>query len=205
LVVRLTAVDGTAGHPWARRLMTPAALRRDLSDAVHALAMLHGNQPGVAEDALFRCVQPDACDWLREVAAGFASERAVLARLVVAAGPLPSTPGQAASESAILGQRHALEMLARSDRLGCATGAVAAMLIDWSTVRGMLDHAGRCFSIPVPPPQLPIEIDTATIIATLGNTPATERAIAFGAQQLLAQHRGLWTLLEARAEARDRG
>ena len=204
MVVRLTAVDGTAAHPWARRLMTPAAARRDLSDAVHALAMLHGNQPGIADDALVRCVQPDACGWLAEVSAGFAGERAVLAALVVAAGPLPSTPGQAASESAILGQRRALEMLARSDRRGCATGAVAAMLIDWTAVRALLDHAGRCFSIPVPPPHLPVEIDTATTVATLGGTPATERAVAFGAQQLLAQHRGLWTLLEARAEARDR-
>jgi hypothetical protein len=33
-------------------------------------------------------------------------------------------------------------------------------------------------------------------------TPAIERAILFGAQQLLVQHRGLWDLLEARAEAR---
>jgi len=32
--------------------------------------------------------------------------------------------------------------------------------------------------------------------------PALERAIMFGVQQLLVQHRGLWDLLEARAEAR---
>jgi hypothetical protein len=29
-----------------------------------------------------------------------------------------------------------------------------------------------------------------------------ERAMSFGAQQLLAQHRGLWDLLEARKAAR---
>jgi hypothetical protein len=37
----------------------------------------------------------------------------------------------------------------------------------------------------------------------LAGTPATERAITFGAQQLLAQHRGLWSLLDARASARN--
>lgn len=205
LVVRLSAAEGTAAQPWAQRLATPSAARRDLADAVHALAMLHGSHPGMADDALIRQVQRDAGSWLAEVSDSFAGERAVLARLVVAAGPLPSTPGQAASEGAILGQRHALGMLARSDRSGCATGAVAGLLLDWPAIRRILDHAGRCFGIPVPPPHLPGEIDTATIVATLGSTPGAERAIAFGAQQLLAQHRGLWALLEARAEARDRG
>jgi hypothetical protein len=33
-------------------------------------------------------------------------------------------------------------------------------------------------------------------------SPAMERAISFGAQQILAQHRGLWDLLEARQLAR---
>ena len=204
LVARLSATDGTVAHAWAKRLGTAAASRRDLSDAVHALAMLHGHHPGMADHALNRRAQPDADAWLAEVSAAFAAERAVLAMLVAAAGPLPSTPGHAGSEAAILGQRHALDMLARSDRCGCATGAVAALLIDWPAVRLVLDHAGRCFGVVVPPPQLPVETDTAATIAALGSTPATERAIAFGAQQLLAQHRGLWSLLEARAEARDR-
>ena len=204
MVVRLTAADGTAAQPWLQQLTARSAKRRDLADAVHALAMLHGSQPGMAEDALARHVQANADGWLTEASAGFAVERAVLASLVVAAGPLPSTPGQAASEAAILGQRHALDMLARSDRCGCATGAVAALLIDWPAVRRVLDHAGHCLDIAVPSPRLPDEIDTATIVAALGDSPVTERAIAFGAQQLLAQHRGLWALLEARAEARDR-
>ena len=33
--------------------------------------------------------------------------------------------------------------------------------------------------------------------------PGVERALAFGAQQVLAQHRGLWALLESRAAARE--
>lgn len=204
LVVRLTAADGSVAQPWFARLVEPRAARRDLTDAVHALCMLHGVLPGMADDALARHVQPDADAWLSEAAEGFAAERAALATLTAAAGPLPSTPGQAESEAAILGQRHAIEMLARSDRRGCATGAIAALLIDWLAVRRVLDHAAHCFGTPIPAPRLPIEIETATVVAALGDTPATERAIAFGAQQLLAQQRGLWALLEARAEARER-
>ena len=200
----MTAADGTAAHDWAQRLGTSAAARRDLCDAVHSLAMVHGTHPGMADDALAHRAHADAGDWLVEVSAAFAAERAVIAMLVAAAGPLPSTPGQAGSEGAILGQRHALEMLARSDRGGCAEGAIAALLVDWPAVRRVLDHAGRCFGVPVPAAQLPGESDTAAVIDALGRSPATERAIVFGAQQLLAQHRGLWSLLEARAEARDR-
>lgn len=204
LLARLTAADGSAAQRWAERLATRAATRRDLCDAVHALCMLYGSYPGLTDDALMRHAQGEADRWLLDAAHGFAVERSVIASLVTAVGPLPSTPGQAISEAAILGQRHALEMLARSDRRGCATGAIAALLIDWPAIRRVLDHAGHCFGIAVPPPRLPDEIDTATTITSLGDTAATERAIAFGAQQLLAQHRGLWSLLEARAEARDR-
>lgn len=204
LVVRLTAADGSAAQPWCARLTATSATRRDLSDAVHALCMLHGSYPGMADDALTRHVQADADAWLMETAEGFAAERSLLAALTAAAGPLPSTPGQAESEGAIIGQRHALQMLARSDRCGCATGAVAALLLDWGAVRRVLDHAARCFGVPAHAPQLPVEIETATLVASLGEAPAAERAIAFGAQQLLAQHRGLWSLLEARAEARER-
>jgi hypothetical protein len=37
---------------------------------------------------------------------------------------------------------------------------------------------------------------------TVADSPSFERAMSFGAQQLLAQHRGLWDLLEARQAAR---
>lgn len=204
-VLRLTAVDGTAAHPWTTRLMGPRVQRRDLSDAVHALCMVHGGHPGMADGALARPAQPDAAEWLTEVAEGFTAERAFLAQLTAAAGPLPSTPGQAGTEAALVGQRHALDMLARSDRGGCATGAVAALLTDWSAIRNVLERAAILFGITVPPTRFPLAPETATIVATLGASPACERAITFGAQQLLAQHRGLWSLLEARAHARDKG
>jgi hypothetical protein len=40
------------------------------------------------------------------------------------------------------------------------------------------------------------------VIAAETSTPASARALAFGGEQLLLQHRALFDLLEARAEAR---
>ena len=203
LVLRLGEADGSARHPFLARLLAPDAAARDLSDAVHAWCAVHGHQPGLAEEALAHRAQPDADNWLEEIATGFAGERAYLATLTAAAGPIPSTPGQAASEAAMIGGRHALDMLARSDRRGCATGAVAALVHDWREVRRVLDRAAHRFGADIAPLGLPIEAETATFVGMLGATPAAERAIMFGAQQLFAQHRGLWDLLEARASARD--
>ena len=202
LVQRLVAADGSAGHRWVHQLVGQTAERRDLADAVHTLCMLHGRHPGMADDARDRSVQPAVDDWLQLVADGFAVERAALAALVSAAGPLPSTPGHAISETAILTQRHALAMLARSDRGGCATGAVAALTLDWTAIWQVLVHAGEVFGAPLHPAPLAGSDEAAAALALVGSAPGCERAIGFGAQQLLAQHRGLWDLLEARAEAR---
>ncbi|WP_267393198.1 MULTISPECIES: hypothetical protein [unclassified Sphingomonas] len=203
LVTRLGATDGSAGHPHLAQLMAASAAHRDLADAVHALCDVHAQHPGMPADAHLCCAQPDACDWLDEVAAAFAGERAYLARLAAAAGPTPSTPGQAESEAAMTASRHALEMLARSERRGCATGAVAALVLDWTPIRHLLDRAAQRFGVEPPRCTLPRQATTAASIEPLGATPATERAITFGAQQLFAQHRGLWDLLEARAHARN--
>ena len=43
---------------------------------------------------------------------------------------------------------------------------------------------------------------TARLAASTADTPAVERAMAFGAQQLIAQHSGLWDLMAARAASR---
>lgn len=202
MVAQLGKADGSVAHPHLSFLITPAAPARDLSDAVHALCAVHGYHPGMAAEARAHCAQPDACDWLDAVAEAFVAERAYIAHLAAAAGPLPSTPGQAETQSALLTSRHALEMLAKSDRRGCATGAVAALVQDWSTIRLLLDHAASRFGVEAIPATFPAPAHTAASIATLGATPATERAISFGAQQLLAQHRAIWNLLEARASAR---
>ena len=203
VVTALGEADGSVAHPHLSLLISPAAASRDLSDAVHALCSVHGDPPGLAIEARTFCVQPDACDWLTAVADAFVGERSYIARLAAAAGPTPSTPGQAETEAALIASRHALETLARSERRGCATGAVAALVHDWTTIRLLLDHAAERFGVEPVPAGFPSLAETASSVTMLGATPATERAVRFGAQQLLAQHRALWDLLEARASARN--
>lgn len=193
---RLLATDGTDTHPHVRRLSVPRGSARDLGDAVHALCAVHGQHPdlltlvaGMSRGALER-------EWLMAAVAGFGAERATLAQLVAAAGPLPSTPGQAETAATLTTARHALEMLARSERKGVALGAAAALVGDWIAIRAVLARAADRFGVELtaarlPGPQLAFD-----------GTDLPERAVAFGAQQLLAQHRGLWSLLEARASAR---
>lgn len=199
----LVESEGSGQNALIARLAAPGALARDLADAVHALTMLHGRQPGVLDHALSRNAQPAWAGWFEAAVESFAAERALLAKLASAAGPLPSTPGQAESESTILSQRHALDTLARSDRVGCAIGASVALVIEWRSLRRVLDAAAERFGVTARTCILPIETETATIVAATLDTPAAERAANFGAQQLLAQHRGLWQLLEARATARN--
>jgi hypothetical protein len=204
LMAAIVAVEGSARHPHLRYLLGERPARRDLADAVHALCLIHGARPGAVDVARAQAVQPAANAWLTAVAAGFAAERAALIRLAAVVGPLPSTPGQAAFETAVAGVNHALSMLATSARAGCATGAVAALVGDWQVLRAVLAAAAVDCGIALPDPVLPSVAVSAAAIAKLGESPAAERAMAFGARQLLAQHHGLWTLMQARAAARDR-
>jgi hypothetical protein len=201
----LVAAEGSASVPVARALSSVHAPARDLADAVHCLCLLHGRHPGVIDAVSDRTQHPAASAWLAEAADAFAEERATLVRLVAAVGPLPSTPGQAESEAAILGQRHALDMLAASDRAGCPIGATMALLLDWHAIRAVLDTTAERLGLAIEPSQLPAYQESATVLAALAETPAFERAMLFGAQQVLAQHRAMWHLLEARATARDDG
>lgn len=195
----LVQADGSAAHPHARALRSPTVARRDLADAVHALCAVHGTLPGVADKARRG---DGADDWLAASAEAFAAERGLLSRLVAASGPLPSTPGQAASEAALVGQRQALRVLASSDRAGCALGVVVALAFEWRAVRPILGNAASAFGITerfeLPNPTAGSDAAIAAALAS----GASERALLFGADQLLAQHRGLWSLLEARAAAR---
>ncbi len=201
-ITALVAAEGTGREPFAIALTGPGATARDLADAVHCLCLLHGGHPGIVEFAETRTDNPIASAWLSEAADAFAAERATLVRLVAAVGPLPSTPGQAETESAIAGQRHALAMLAASDRAGCPIGAAMALLLDWPALRAVLDTVAVRLGIEVPASALPTHRDSATVIATLAESVAFERAMLFGAQQMLAQHHALWQLLEARSAAR---
>ena len=135
-------------------------------------------------------------------AESFERERLFLVRLTSAVGPLPSTPGAAETEATTNAQRNALEILATSERRGCALGAAAALVGDWWPIRRLLDRAASRAGIDAPAPALPDEQSILAVIEAASDTPASERALGFGAEQLLLQHRGLFDLLEARSEAR---
>lgn len=199
LVRRLAAADGTGAHPFHARLIAPRANARDLGDAVHALCSVHGQHPDLIEIVASSSEPSAAHAWLDQAVAGFAAERLALAQLTAAAGPLPSTPGQAQTAAALSAERHALEMLANSERVGVGLGAAAALVLDWRAVRAVLAQAAERFGVTLPASTLP---PLAATEAALDASPAAERAIAFGAQQLFGQHRGLLSLLEARASAR---
>lgn len=198
----LTASDGSIAHPWLQRLVAGGEPARDLADAAHYLCVLHGRHPGVIDHALDHARLPVERGWLEAAAEAFAVERAYLVRIVAAAGPLPSTPGQAESEAAAHAQQHAIDMLAQSDRTGCATGAALALGLDWEAIREVLDAAAHRLGITPPVCSLPPAEETVTVVDALVREMSVERAMLFGAQQMFAQHRGLLDLLEARASAR---
>ncbi len=200
----LLSTDGSAQHAYcgSAELFSGEHSARNLADAAHFLCMLHGRHPGVADHAAQRIVQPVARAWIYRVTAGFAAERTLLTRLAVVVGPLPSTLGQAQSEAAVAGQTHALATLAQSDRNGTALGATLALALDWRPIRRVLDAAADRFGLQPPPLDLPGLQDALEVVAAAADSPGIERAIMFGAQQLLIQHRGLWDLLEARHTAR---
>lgn len=198
------AGEGCARHPYLNALLEASGRHsgRDLADAVHLLCNIHGRYPGLIEIALQRCPDGPAQDWLVRASEGFERERLYLVRLTAAVGPLPSTPGAAETEASLLAARHALETLAMSERNGCALGAATALIGDWWPVRRLLDRAAARVGTEAPAPSLPDESSVVEVIEGGAGSPASARALAFGAEQLLLQHRALFDLLEARAEAR---
>jgi hypothetical protein len=197
--------DGCASH--AHRIALLAAngveAARDLADAVHLLCAVHGRFPGLADLALNHCPAGSTRDWIRDTAEAFDRERLFLVRLTSAVGPLPSTPGAAACEASLVAQRHAIETLAKSERSGCTLGACAALVQDWRAIRAVLDKAAERSGIEIPAGSLPDDGSIAAAISAGVHNPGSERALAFGSEQMLLQHRGLFDLLEARAEARQ--
>ena len=149
-----------------------------------------------------RCTPSGPASWLGRAADAFERERLYLVRLTSAVGPIPSTPGAAETESALVAQRHALEILAKSERSGCALGAATALVSDWWPIRRLLDRAAARVGIECPAPSLPDEASILEVIDA-GLRQCRKRARpGFGGEQLLLQHRGLLDLLEARAAAR---
>jgi uncharacterized protein DUF6975 len=204
LLLAAVQAQGSAAHPYAtcEALLKGPEAARNLADLIHFLCTLHGRYPGVIDHASRHVVAPEVRPWLAGAAYAFAGERAYLARLAVAAGPVPSTPGAGDSDSAVLGQRHAIEMLALSERNGCAVGAAMAVILDWASVRGPLDAAARRFGIEVPAFIAADGVAVAAAADGFAAASAIQRALLFGAEQILVQHFGLWDLLEARQQAR---
>lgn len=205
----LVAADGTAAHAYAHRASTGVARDAllglaDLADAAYYLCMLHGRHPGVIDHAATRSADNAARAWLIQAADAFGTERAYLTQVSVAAGPAPSTAGQADCETTVGQQRHALDMLAQSDRRGCAMGAAMALVLDWRAVRHVLDMAAIRTGLEPHPCALPERAATLDVARAIGGDDSVDRAIQFGARQLLNQHRGLWDLLAARADVRKR-
>jgi hypothetical protein len=195
---------GCARHSYVAALIeaTGPHAARDLADAVHLLCSIHGRHPGLIEIALSLCPKGPAQSWLARAAEGFERERLYLVRLTSAMGPLPSTPGAADTEATLVSQRNALETLSRSERRGCALGAATALVGDWWPIRRLLDRAATRAGIDCPAPSLPDEASIVEVIGAASDGSGCDRALAFGAEQLLLQHRGLFDLLEARASAR---
>lgn len=207
LLDTLVASEGTGAHPHVKSgaLSSDPQAMRNLADAVHFLCLLHGRYPGIIDSAARKAVDPASRRWMDEAAQAFAQERAFLSKIAAAVGPMPSTQGQAQCEAAVAAQRKALDMLAESDRHGCAVGAAIALTLDWRNIRVLLDISAQRLDMNVPRCTLPDLRDTARLAAEVADSPATERAIAFGAQQLIAQHSGLWDLLAARSASRAHG
>lgn len=198
------AGHGCARHPHLTALVegSGAHAGRDLADAVHLLCAVHGRYPGLIELALSAAPKGPAQTWLSRAADAFERERLYLVRLTASVGPIPSTPGAAETESSLMAARHALETLARSERKGCALGAATALVGDWWGIRRLLDRAAARAGIEAPAPSLPDEASVVEAIGASLETPSVERALAFGGEQLLLQHRAVFDLLEARAGAR---
>lgn len=206
LLDSLVASEGTGAHGHIRSgaLSSEADAMRNLADAVHFLCLLHGRYPGIIDSAARKAVDPASRKWMDEAAQAFAQERAFLSKIAAAVGPVPSTQGQAQCEAAVAAQRKALDMLAESDRHGCAVGAAIALTLDWRTIRVLLDISAQRLDMKVPRCTLPDLRETARLATNIADSPAIERALAFGAQQLIAQHSGLWDLMAARAASRAR-
>jgi hypothetical protein len=198
------AAQGSADHAYRLSLLSANGPNsaRDLADAVHLFCSLYGRHPGLIELALNNCPAGPVRDWLREASDAYERERLYLVRLTAAVGPLPSTPGAAETEAALVGQRHAIETLAKSERRGCALGAATALMADWSSIRAVLDRAADRMGMQKPVLTLPDESSIVRVIADGTDGVASERALGFGGEQLLLQNRGLFDLLEARASAR---
>ncbi|SIN99203.1 hypothetical protein SAMN02745824_2561 [Parasphingorhabdus marina DSM 22363] len=175
----------------------------DIADLAHFLCILHGRHPGVVDHAANKTADIAARKWLVRAMEAFSAERAFLTKLTVAAGPISGVGASDQSNATVLAQRKALDMLSQSDRDGCALGASFALVLDWHAVRPLLDKVAIKLGVEPREAILPDSDITLDLSRAVNQSAAIERAVNFGAEQILAQHRGLWQLLEARSKARQ--
>ena len=197
-------VFGSDTTPYVRTIVEDFSILSgaDIADIAHFLCILHGRHPGVIDRAATKTADDAARDWLIQATDGFAAERSLLTRLTVAAGPISGVSADDQSNAAVFGQRKALDMLSQSDRNGCAIGAAIALISDWHIIRTILERVALRVGVEARSSTLPDVETTLALKEQLSELPAVERALNFGAEQLLNQHRGLWQLLEARRNTR---
>jgi hypothetical protein len=208
LIAALVDQDGSAAHSYSAAAIggDRHSFVRDLvdfADFVHLLTLLHGQVPGLVDHAAARTVEVAARVWLLKSMDAFAAERHYLGRLSVAVGPLPSTAGHNEAATLIAQQRHAMEMLAQSDRRGVAFGTAVTLVLEWHAMRAILDAGAIRLGIEPPACTVPSRAETLAVLTELPEPDRLSRAVQFGATQLLGQHRGMWDLLQARAAVRQ--
>lgn len=169
-----------------------------VADVAHFINVSHGRHPGVIDHAAHKIVDDAARKWLVRAIDAFAVERAFLNALTVAAGPERRHNGENKVAALILGQAKNFEMLATSDRKGCPAGAAIAFAIDWQRSRPLLSAVALHTGLDVPTCTLPDIGECSELAEKLGATEGYRRAMRFGAEQILAQQRGLWQLISAR-------
>lgn len=169
-----------------------------IADIAHFLCISHGRHPGIVDHAATKIVEEPAREWLVQAIDGFAVERGYLNQLTVAAGPIARQTGQEKITAIIANQSKSFEMLATSDRNGCAAGAAIAFVMDWQNTRDLLDECALALGIQPSKLALPDSSKSINLANMLTPDTARQRAMTFGSQQMLAQQRGLWHLIVSR-------
>lgn len=197
---------GAGEHPWIVRLASDRgrAIGLDLADAIYWLAQLHGGAAGLVDGASLRARSPEERTFLTRAFDAWQSERKALSTLVVAVGPIPSTSGQFGDEVTTVAIAGAIATLATSDRAGVALGAATALIVEWHGLRTLMDRAADRFAATIPRCILPTQTELLATVVGFVETPVIERAVTFGACQLLRQHGEFVGLLERRAKAREK-
>ncbi len=173
----------------------------DIADVAHYLCLLHGRYPGLMDNLADRMVA-SGDNFFSELAERFTAERRLLTDLTVAAGPIGRLLGEDRSMNIVEQLRVSIDLLARSDREGCALGAAAAMLTEWKHIRPALNAVASRLSVKTA--EFDYDALSAQMLERVASYPEKrhQRAIAFGVKQLCHQHEQFWLLLNNRCAAR---